>query len=211
MSARLLDPIPTVESAKGWDLGKRFTACICIALFALAGCGPAAPRDAGIVPGAQTPAVTPAPALLASASVTAAPTAPTPSPATAVTQAPATTAPATQPPAPAAPVTQAPATRAPATAAPTPKPVVVFTSVKSPVSRNSTGSVTVSTAPNVSCTITVTYKSGPSEAQGLVPKMSSAAGAATWTWNIGPSTTFGTWPIDVTCGGATGRATFVVQ
>ncbi|MGH2472952.1 MAG: hypothetical protein ACRDG6_11190 [Candidatus Limnocylindria bacterium] len=71
--------------------------------------------------------------------------------------------------------------------------------------------VTVSTAPNISCAITVTYKSGPSEAQGLVPKISSPAGAVTWTWNIGPSTTLGTWPIDVTCGGASGRATFVVQ
>jgi hypothetical protein len=193
---------PTVESAKGWDVGKRFIAAICVAVFVFAACGTAATRDAGIVPEAQAPAATSAPALVTSAPVTGAPAAPTASPATVVTQPPAT----------AAPVTQAPVTRAPATAATTPKPVgVVFTSVKSPVSRNSTGSVTVSTAPNISCTITVTYKSGPSEAQGLVPKVSNAAGAATWTWNIGGNTTLGTWPIDVTCGGASGRATFVVQ
>jgi hypothetical protein len=79
------------------------------------------------------------------------------------------------------------------------------------MSRNGTGLVTISTAPSVSCAITVTYKSGPSSAQGLAPKISNAAGAATWTWNIGPSTTLGTGPIDVTCGGASGRATFVVQ
>jgi len=110
-----------------------------------------------------------------------------------------------------APQTAAP-TVAPATAASTAKPVgVVFTWVRSPVSRNGTGLVAVSTAPNVSCTILVTYKSGPSSAQGLTPKTSDGAGAVSWTWNIGSNTTLGTWPIDVTCGGARGHATFVVQ
>jgi hypothetical protein len=184
---------------------------ICVLLFAVAGCGTAATRDAGVVPGAQVPQETLSP----SASATAAPAAPTASaaPSTApATQAPATSAPATAAPVTAAPVTQAPATRAPATVAPTAKPLgVVFTSVRSPVSRNGTGLVTVSTAPNISCTITVTYKSGPSSAQGLVPTTSNAAGVATWTWAVGGNTTIGTWPIDVTCGGVSGHATFVVQ
>jgi micrococcal nuclease len=69
----------------------------------------------------------------------------------------------------------------------------------------------VSTAPNISCSIVVTYKSGASNAQGLTAKRSDAAGAVTWTWTIGGNTTAGTWPIDVTCGGARGHATFIVQ
>jgi hypothetical protein len=109
-------------------------------------------------------------------------------------------------------VTQAPPTLAPATAAPTAKPVgVIFTSVRSPVSRNGTGLAAVSTAPNMSCTIVVTYKSGASTAQGLTAKTSDATGAVSWTWMVGGNTTVGTWPIDVNCGGARGHATFVVQ
>jgi hypothetical protein len=109
-------------------------------------------------------------------------------------------------------VTATPAAPTPVTAAPTAKPVgVVFTSVRSPVSRNGTGLAAVSTAPNISCTIVVTYRSGASTAQGLIPKTSDAAGAVSWTWNIGGNTTLGTWPIDVTCGSARGHATFVVQ
>lgn len=177
---------------------------ICIALFALAGCGSPTTREAGIVPAAQA-AVTPAATALSLASTAVAPAAPTASVA-------AQTAAPTQAPATAAPVTQAPVTRAPATAAPTAKPLgVVFTSVRSPVSPNGTGLAAVSTGPNISCSIVVTYKSGASKAQGLTDKTSDAAGAVTWTWAIGGNTTAGTWPIDVTCGGARGHATFVVQ
>src|SRR6266566_1995356 len=57
---------------------------------------------------------------------------------------------------------------APTPTATTPGPVTVtFTSVRSPVSRGGTGQVTVSSSANMSCSITVTYASGPSSAQGL--------------------------------------------
>jgi hypothetical protein len=79
------------------------------------------------------------------------------------------------------------------------------------LARLKTGLAAVSTAPNISCSVVVTYKSGASTAQGLVPKTSDAAGAVSWTWNIGANTTLGTWPINMTCGGARGHATFVVQ
>ncbi|HYY53976.1 MAG TPA: hypothetical protein VFA01_01225 [Candidatus Dormibacteraeota bacterium] len=46
----------------------------------------------------------------------------------------------------------------------------MFVSVRSPVSRGGVGQVTVSTKPLAACTIVVTYKSGPSGAQGLGPK-----------------------------------------
>jgi micrococcal nuclease len=83
--------------------------------------------------------------------------------------------------------------------------------VKSPVSPGGTGQVTVATAPNATCTIVVTYMSGASRAQGLIPQVASASGTARWTWIIGTNTTAGTWPIVVTCGNATARTTFVVQ
>jgi hypothetical protein len=197
---------PRVEFSEGWDLGKRFSVAICAVLFALTACGDAATSKAGIAPVAQA-AATLVPTPLGSAPASAAPATALPAPKTASpTVAAAITAPATQ-----APATQAPATRAPATVAPTAKPIaVVFTSVRSPVSPNGTGLASVSTAPNISCDIVVTYKSGASKAQGLTAKTSDAAGVVTWTWTIGTNTTAGTWPIDVTCGGARGHATFVV-
>ncbi len=153
-------------------MGKRFGAVICAALFAIAGCGTPAAKDAGVLPAGKADVATLLPAALSSA----------------------------------------PAAATTATAAPTAKPVgVVFTSVRSPVSRNGTGLAAVSTAPNTSCSIVVTYKSGQSSAQGLIPKTSDGAGAVSWTWNIGATTTLGEWPIDVTCGGVRGHATFVVQ
>ena len=178
---------------------KRFAGVICVSLFAIAACGTSATKDAGVLPGAQATA-TPV-----SAPSSSAPSA-TPTP-TLVVQSAAPTQAATQ-----APVTQAPPTRAPATAAPTAKPVgVVFTSVRSPVSPSGTGLASVATAPNITCDIVVTYKSGASKAQGLTAKTSDAAGAVSWTWTIGGNTTAGTWPIDVTCGGIRAHATFVVQ
>jgi hypothetical protein len=57
----------------------------------------------------------------------------------------------------------------------------------------------------------VTYKSGPSTAQGLVAKTTDGAGAASWSWIVGAATTPGTWPIDVRCAGASARTTFDVQ
>jgi hypothetical protein len=116
----------------------------------------------------------------------------------------------------ASPVTVAPSrapspTAPPVTRSPSLPTQVSFTSVRSPVSRGGTGLVNVTTAPNMACTITVTYKSGPSQAVGLGPKNSDSSGAVSWTWNIGTNTTAGTWPIEVQCGTASGRTSFVVQ
>jgi micrococcal nuclease len=57
----------------------------------------------------------------------------------------------------------------------------------------------------------VHYKSGPSKAQGLTPQTADGAGNATWSWIVGTNTTPGSWPIDVLCGTASARTTFVVQ
>jgi hypothetical protein len=39
----------------------------------------------------------------------------------------------------------------------------------------------------------------PVEGGGLGPKTANAAGAASWTWLVGPRTTPGRWPVTVTC------------
>ena len=53
----------------------------------------------------------------------------------------------------------------------------------------------------VRCSITVYYKSGSSEAQGLYPKR-PVRGRVSWTWLVGTRTTPGRWPIFVSCGRA---------
>lgn len=85
--------------------------------------------------------------------------------------------------------------------------------VTSPVSPGAHATLTAHTSPaNVTCSITVRYKSGPSHAAGLYPKQSSSAGRVSWTWKVGTRTTAGRWPITVACGKA-GRlnTSFVVR
>jgi hypothetical protein len=107
-----------------------------------------------------------------------------------------------------------PATPAPptATASTTPTfPGVTFTNVSTPVNPGGAALVVVKTAPNASCLITVTYKSGPIKMPGLVPKMADATGVVTWAWLVGTTTETGSWPIDVTCsanGQTSGQRTF---
>ena len=117
-------------------------------------------------------------------------------------------------------LTEAPATAAPKptsaplpTQPPAPTTVAVtteFVSVTSPVSHGSTATVMVQTAPGAQCSITVIYKSGPSEAQGLGSKQADSSGRVSWTWKVGTRTTPGEWPIIVTCEGQTIQTTFRV-
>lgn len=92
----------------------------------------------------------------------------------------------------------------------------VSLTVTSPVARGSTATARATTTASSSCTITVTYSSGPSSAQGLGPKAADGAGAVSWSWTVGATTTLGTWPVDVACTSpsgqsATTRAMFTVQ
>jgi hypothetical protein len=88
-------------------------------------------------------------------------------------------------------------------------------SLTSPVSPGDDASITIQTAPNASCSITVIYKSGPSRARGLFPQSADGRGRVTWTWRVGTRTTPGRWPIIVTCsaGGRQGtlETAFVVR
>jgi endonuclease YncB( thermonuclease family) len=73
--------------------------------------------------------------------------------------------------------------------------------LSSPVPRGSNAYVEIETSPGTSCTITVTYKSGPSAAQGLEPMRADATGRVAWSWTVGTSTTPGEWPITIQCNG----------
>jgi hypothetical protein len=84
-------------------------------------------------------------------------------------------------------------------------------SVTSPINHGAYATLTASVSPGRStCSITVYYKSGPSEAQGLYPKRASR-GRVSWTWKVGTRTTPGRWPITVSCGSAgTLQTSFIV-
>ncbi len=71
-------------------------------------------------------------------------------------------------------------------------------SVTSPVGLGYNATLVAKTAPGARCTITVYYKSGPSEAAGLYPKDADANGTVSWTWKVGTRTTPGSWRIVVT-------------
>jgi hypothetical protein len=79
-------------------------------------------------------------------------------------------------------------------------PPVKFIAVSSPVPRGGTATLTIQTLASTPCVITVFYRSGPSKASGLVPKVADSRGRITWTWKVGTRTTPGRWPIRVECG-----------
>src|SRR5438552_1367136 len=62
---------------------------------------------------------------------------------------------------------------------------VKLVSLTSPVSPGNDATITITTAPNAKCQITVLYKSGPSKAQGLFPKSADSQGQVSWTWRVG--------------------------
>jgi competence protein ComEC len=78
------------------------------------------------------------------------------------------------------------------------KPEIRVVSLTSPISAGGTASLTINTVPGAACTITVYYKSGPSQAQGLGPQTAGSSGNVAWSWKVGSRTTPGTWRIVVT-------------
>lgn len=106
--------------------------------------------------------------------------------------------------------TRTAAPRAPPPAAPVKPPAssgaaaspISVVSLTSPIARGSTARLSIRTTPGASCTITVYYKSGPSQAAGLGPETVDENGIASWQWKVGPRTTPGTWRIVVTASGA---------
>lgn len=87
-----------------------------------------------------------------------------------------------------------------ATAAPATGPLTLsIASVTSPVKTGAIATLSATTSPGANCSITVYYKSGPSKASGLSPKVADASGNVSWSWKVGTSTTPGTWRIVVKC------------
>jgi hypothetical protein len=84
-------------------------------------------------------------------------------------------------------------------------------SVTSPIARGATARLVAQTSPGASCSITVLYKSGPSQAAGLEDKKADASGIVAWSWKVGTRTTPGSWPIIVRCDNYTESTEFMVQ
>ncbi len=183
--------------------GKAVVAAIVAGLLAVAAGAGTASAGGGIavtpVPATPTPAPTEVPAEAATPAPEATPSpevSPTPVPVQAIS------------------VTPAPEATPSPEVSPTPVPLQI-TSVTSPVRPGQDATLTARTDPFTECTITVTYRTGPSTAAGLEPKTADADGNVSWTWMVGTRTTPGTWPIVVTAsvGGVTTtvETTFVVQ
>jgi len=81
----------------------------------------------------------------------------------------------------------------------------------SPVNAGANATITVLTLAGSTCSIVVTYKSGPSTAQGLDSKLATSNGICSWTWLVGTNTTPGTLTIVVTTGDIRRTYDFVVQ
>jgi hypothetical protein len=78
---------------------------------------------------------------------------------------------------------------------------VRLVSVTSPVGAGSSATVVAAAPTGTTCSIVVTYKSGPSSAAGLYAQR-ARGGKVFWTWMVGTRTTPGRWPIDIACGAA---------
>ena len=76
---------------------------------------------------------------------------------------------------------------------------VSVVSLSSPAPPLSNPTLEIQTTPGANCSITVLYKSGPSRAKGLGPKMADGKGRVVWQWRVESNTMSGKWPIIVSC------------
>jgi len=67
--------------------------------------------------------------------------------------------------------------------------------------RNNDATISIKGKPNTEYKITVNYKSGPSNAEGLEKKTSDGDGNVSWTWHIGGRTTEGNYDVVFEGGG----------
>lgn len=66
------------------------------------------------------------------------------------------------------------------------------------VSPGSKAHIKVQGKPNTKYSISVKYKSGYSEAEGLYSKNSDNLGYVSWNWKVGTKTSEGTYPVTIT-------------
>ena len=128
----------------------------------------------------------------------------TPPPASPAETQPAQTQPTEEPstptPSPTAPETTTPTTTPEQEPEPEPETELALEiiSITSPIDRGSEATLVAETAPGAECSITVYYKSGPSEAEGLESKTADANGRVSWSWKVGSRTTPDTYRIVTT-------------
>ena len=70
-------------------------------------------------------------------------------------------------------------------------------SLTSPIFAGSIANLTIQTLPGATCSITVYYKSGASQAAGLGSQIANASGNVSWSWKVGAQTSPGIWKITV--------------
>ncbi len=87
---------------------------------------------------------------------------------------------------------------------------VEIVSLTSPIVRGQEASITIKGTPGVEYIIKVVYKSGPSSAKGLEPKNADSDGTVKWSWKVSSRTTSGSWSIEISGGGASVTAPFLV-
>ncbi len=85
-----------------------------------------------------------------------------------------------------------------------------ITDISSTVSPGDYAYVSIHGKPNTDYSITVTYKSGPSTAEGLYTKTSDSNGNVSWEWKVGTKTSSGTYPIRISGGGQSISENFTV-
>jgi hypothetical protein len=76
---------------------------------------------------------------------------------------------------------------------------VAVQSLTSPVAPGENASVTITTNPDSSCTITVVYDKLPAKDSGLVAKTADEFGSVTWSWTVDKAAPTGKWPATITC------------
>lgn len=76
---------------------------------------------------------------------------------------------------------------------------LTIASLTTPIHRGATATLVAHTKAGASCSIDVEYSSGPSTAQGLGDKTANSSGVVSWSWKIGSRTTFGSWPVTISC------------
>lgn len=122
----------------------------------------------------------------------------------------------TEEPTTAEPTTEEPTTAEPTTKKPTEKPTeapkgIEVTYVTSSVSPGEYASISIQGEPNTDYSISVTYKSGASTADGLYTKTSDSSGYVSWEWKVGARTSSGTYPIRISGGGQSITESFTVS
>lgn len=96
-------------------------------------------------------------------------------------------------------------TAAPVTSSAAPASVTLLNAPLA-VHRGRTVSLEARTTPGTTCSIDLGYASAPD----LGPAVADAGGRVSWTWRVVGSVPAGTWPVSVTCGGATATTRIVL-